>query len=95
MLFGHSEGSDIKQMEVLVGAMQKAVIKLIKEKNELLTVKASIEKKPISEFMKKMRVHGLDKFTAPSFVSTVNYYLNEHDLRRNKTMGNDFHAAFR
>ena len=41
----------------------------------------------IIEFMQRMRVYGIDKFEAPTFVSTVNFYANLKDMEKHKALG--------
>lgn len=41
----------------------------------------------IIEYDGRMRVTGMEKFNAPSYVSVVNYYLNPADLERHKAKG--------
>ena len=87
MLFSKPEGDD-QQLEILAGALKNGIIHMLKERADaLLPVRATMEKKQIIEFMKKMRVDSIDKFPSATFVSTVNYYANEHDMAKKKTLG--------
>ena len=88
MWFGGKKEQDSgEDLVILAKALERAILKLLKEKNFQLKVSAASEKKPIIEFMQRMRVDGLDKFTAPSFISAVNYYENEKGLAEEKTLG--------
>lgn len=46
-----------------------------------------IEKVPIVDFMKRMRVWGLDKFKENTFISTVNMYSSKEDMDKDKALG--------
>ena len=82
------EKMDEGQLEILAEALKKGILVMFRERTESqVPIKAVMEKKRITEFMKKMRVTGLDKFTTPSFVSTVNYYANDQDMLKKKTLG--------
>ena len=52
-----------------------------------LSCEPGIEKKPIIEFMRRMRVFGMEKFATPTFISTVNYYANPKDLQEHRALG--------
>lgn len=79
---------DEGQLAVLAGALRQGITKLLKERTEgQLPVKSKIEEKNIIEFMRKMRVDSIDKFTQPAFVSTVNYYANDQEMAKKKALG--------
>jgi len=87
-MFFNNTPEDPQQLETLAKALQKGISSLIRERSDgALTVKATMERKRINEFMRKMRVDSIDKFVEPAFVSTVNYYLTEQDMIRKKTLG--------
>ncbi|HBG61484.1 MAG: hypothetical protein A2Y03_06130 [Omnitrophica WOR_2 bacterium GWF2_38_59] len=46
-----------------------------------------IVKVPIVDFMRKMRVWGLDKFKENTFISTVNMYRSKDDMDKDKVLG--------
>lgn len=46
-----------------------------------------VQRKPVIEYMHRMRVFGMEKFETPTFISSVNYYLTEKDLYEHKTLG--------
>lgn len=41
----------------------------------------------IIEYEGRMRVTGMEKFNAPSYVSVINYYLNQADLEKHRAKG--------
>lgn len=47
----------------------------------------SIKKRPIVEFMHRMRVFGMEKFNNPAFVATINYYLNTKEMNKKAVWG--------
>ena len=46
-----------------------------------------IKKVPIVDFMRRMRVWGLDKFKENTFISTVNMYESKEDMDKDKVLG--------
>lgn len=52
-----------------------------------LSTEPIIEKKPIIEFMRRMRVFGMEKFATPTFISTINYYVNVKDMEEHRALG--------
>lgn len=45
------------------------------------------EKTPIVEFMKRMRVWSLEKFNDTTYISAINFFKNDKDLKAQKTLG--------
>lgn len=51
------------------------------------TENPSVRTVDIIEYEGRMRVTGMEKFNAPSYVSVVNYYLNQSDLEKHRAKG--------
>ena len=60
---------------------------LLSKGNIQLTSKPSLEKKPVTEFVKRMRASGLSKFEERTYIGTVNFYRNAADQNLNKAVG--------
>ena len=60
---------------------------LLKRGKIKLSSKPVITLKPITEFIKRMRIVGLEKFDEKTFISTINFYLNEKDEEAGKAIG--------
>lgn len=48
---------------------------------------SSIEKKPVVDFMQRMRVSSLEKFEQSTFISTINFYQNLDDMENHVAIG--------
>lgn len=69
-------------------AMAVAVRKIFREKSQLrFTREPIIEKKPITHFMRRMRVDPMEKFNAPTVVSYIHFYKNRKDMDLRKPAG--------
>lgn len=69
-------------------AMAVAVRKIFREKAEVrFTREPVIEKKPITHFMRRMRVDPMEKFNAPTVVSFIHFYKNRKDMDLRKPAG--------
>ena len=64
------------------------VVKHIFDKASIrLSSKPKLTARPIISFMKRMRVSGLEKFSGKTFLSVINFYRSDTDLKRRKTAG--------
>ena len=52
-----------------------------------LSTEPVIEKKPIIEFMRRMRVFGMEKFDSPTYISSINYYATLKDMQEHRALG--------
>lgn len=69
-------------------ALAVAVRKIFREKGEIkLTREPLIEKKPITHFMRRMRVDPMEKFNAPAVVSYILFYKNLREMELEKPTG--------
>lgn len=80
-----SETNEFYVQALLVAEVVKRI--LLKRAKLRLSTKPVIVLKPITEFVKKMRVVGLEKFNEKTFISTVNFYRNQKDEEANKAVG--------
>ncbi|MBL8013037.1 MAG: hypothetical protein JNN05_04240 [Candidatus Omnitrophica bacterium] len=65
-----------------------AVRKIFREKAQIrLSREPIIEKKPITHFMRRMRVDPMEKFNAPTVVSFIHFYKNQKDMELRKPAG--------
>ncbi|MCA9400519.1 MAG: hypothetical protein KC713_02755 [Candidatus Omnitrophica bacterium] len=60
---------------------------LLKMAEIRLTSKPHFEYKPLSEFMKRMRVSSLGKFNEETYIAYLNLYKNQQDLENHKAVG--------
>ena len=68
--------------------LAEVVKRIILKKAEIkLSRKPTFELKPISEFMKRMRVSSFEKFNEPTYISTVNFYETEEDMEKHRVLG--------
>ena len=69
-------------------ALSAAVKKVLFEKSETkFSSEPVIEKKPIVQFMRRMRVDGMEKFQATAFFSFVHFYRNAAALETEQPLG--------
>lgn len=73
----------------VVIATLKGVVDQVLSKMSGVVPTSSPESKEIDilEYEGRMRVVGMEKFNAPSFIATVNYYLTEKDSESHKAKG--------
>lgn len=65
-----------------------AVRKIFREKAQVrLSREPIIEKKPITQFMRRMRVDPMEKFNAPTVVSYIHFYKNSKDQELQRPTG--------
>ena len=71
------------ETEVLTGAFMTAMDQMLSKLGVITpSQEPKIEESEIIEYDGKMRVSGMEKFNASSFVSVVNFYLNQGDMQR-------------
>jgi len=52
-----------------------------------LSDKPLFELKPITEFMQRMRVSSLEKFSQTTYIATINYYVSEENQKKHQAIG--------
>ncbi|MCA9408538.1 MAG: hypothetical protein KC733_07605 [Candidatus Omnitrophica bacterium] len=52
-----------------------------------LSSKPNPEEKPITEYMRRVRVSSVEKFDDVTYIATVNYYLTQEDMANHKAIG--------
>lgn len=68
--------------------LAEVVKRILKKRAEVdLSSKPVLRTKPITEFMRRMRVNSFDKFEGTTYISTVNFYFNENDMENHKALG--------
>jgi hypothetical protein len=69
-------------------ALAVAVRKIFREKASVKFSKEPvIERKPITSFMKRMRVDPMEKFNGPTVVSVIHFYKDLEHMNRNRPAG--------
>lgn len=73
---------------MLAVALAKLVVKFFKQNAGVdFSKPPQLQREYIREFNQKMRIYGVDKFSMPTFVSSVNYFKTFEDLTNNKPLG--------
>jgi len=54
---------------------------------QLSKIKSSLEIKPITEFMQRMRISSIEKFDTTTYISTINFYSNEKKMESREALG--------
>ena len=74
--------------QVLTGAFMAAMGQMLEKMGAISpSEEPKIEESEIIEYDGKMRVSGMEKFNNSSFLSVVNFYLNQGDMQRQKPKG--------
>ena len=77
-----------KDLEALATSLMSAAEEILSKMNNMIATEAPQSKIiDIVEYNGRMRANGMDKFNAPSFVSVINYYLNQGDMDKHKAKG--------
>jgi len=73
----------------LQGLMLAEVVKriLVRKAEIEISSKPSFVLQPVTEFMKRMRVSGLSKFDGRVYMSSINYFVDQAQLEKNKAIG--------
>lgn len=76
------------ELHLLALALTGVIRKYLRDRGEVaLSHDPVMERKPIVEFNNQMRVFDIEKFSTPTFVSTINYYDTMEDLRDHRALG--------
>ena len=68
--------------------MGKVIERILKWKANIhQKITKTFEIKPVSEFMKRMRVSSLEKFDTTTYISYIYFYASEEDMEKKKTLG--------
>ncbi len=66
-------------MSKMMGILESQLSKMT---GVIATSPPETKEKDIVEYENRIRINGLEKFQAPSYISAINYYLNEADAKR-------------
>ncbi|MCK5216055.1 MAG: hypothetical protein KAR05_11975 [Candidatus Omnitrophica bacterium] len=85
-MFFKKQNSELDKFAEL---LNQGVVALFKERGEIkFTSDPVMERKRLIEFDGRMRADGMEKFeNEPTYVSAVNFYANEKDMEKSKTLG--------
>ena len=68
--------------------LAKVIERILNKKADIdLSAASVLERKPITEFVRRMRVSGLTKFEEKTYISIVNFYKTNEDLKSHKAIG--------
>ena len=85
MIFGPKKNPELKNFADL---LCQTVTQLFIDRGDIkFSKEPEIVKKDIIEYQGKMRADGMEKFNSPTYVSTLNYYVNAKDMENNKALG--------
>src|SRR5436190_1488604 len=74
--------------QVLTAVMTRSIEQLLSKMSGIASTKPPETKElEIDEYDGRMRVSGVEKFDASSYISVVNYYLSDKDLKSHKAKG--------
>ncbi len=68
---------------VLAGAVRK----VFEKRGVKFTSRPILERKPVVEFMKRMRVFGMEKFPSPTYISTINFFISKKEMDKKEALG--------
>src|SRR3989338_1208657 len=77
------------ELEKFADLLEKGTTALLNERNPEIKFKSPVKSlQSVIEYDGKMRVDGMAKFNnEPTYVSSVNYYLNKTEMGKKKTLG--------
>ena len=75
------------QLNNLAVILAGSIIKLFESRGVRFSARPKFEKKPIVEFMRRMRIFGMEKFDNPTYISIVNFYLNTKQMKQRAVWG--------
>ena len=76
------------ELQTLANTLAESVVAIFKEKGEMKFSKPPAPKlKSIIEYNGRMRADGMEKFNNPTFVATVNFYLNAKEMEKHNALG--------
>ena len=86
-----SDQEKLKQIDVFYMqalTLAKVVMRILTKKASIsLSKDPDIVKKPITEFMQRMRVSSLEKFETTTYISTINFYGDDKALKEHRALG--------
>src|SRR5437867_1358241 len=75
------------QLHHLAVTLAGSIVTVFEKRHIRFTGKPILEKKPIVEFMHRMRLFGMEKFNNPTFIAVINYYLNIKEMKKRAVWG--------
>ena len=85
MFFG---GKQNKELDVFAKLLVDGITNMFQERGEIqFSQDPDVERKNIIEYNGRMRAEGMEKFNNPTYVSAINYYLNQKEMERHKAVG--------
>ncbi len=74
---------------VVQAALLSSVVKRILKRraNVQLSTKPAYKLKNIAEFMKRMRISSIEKFNMATYISSINFFKSEKDMKENNILG--------
>ena len=74
--------------QILTGAFMSAMGQMLEKLGTITpSGEPKAEESAIIEYDGRMRISGMEKFNSTSFISVVNFYLNQGDMQRQKSKG--------
>jgi len=87
-LLSNMKALDLDELHLQAILLSKVIRRVLKSKANLdLSRDPQMTKLAIVEFKKHMRVSSLEKFDATTYISAINFYVNEKDKADGKTLG--------
>ena len=82
-------GKQNLELDKFAELLEKGTITLFKERGEVaFSSPPEKERRKIVEYEGRMRADGMEKFdNNPAYVSAVNFYVNEAEMKKNKALG--------
>ena len=81
-------GKQNSELEKFAGLLEDGTKALFQERGEITFTKVEKDRRQIIDYEGKMRANGMEKFdNENTYVSAVNFYGNEKDMSKGKTLG--------
>ena len=79
---------DLDEFYVQALMLAEVVRRILKQKADTeLSRKPILELKPISHFMRRMRISSYEKFNETTYISAVNFFKTEEDMEEHNAVG--------
>ena len=80
--------NDPQNFDMQAKLLAEVVKRILKKRADLdISAQPIFEIKPVTEFMKRMRVTALGKFEGTTYISTVTYFVNDEDMADDDPIG--------
>lgn len=83
-----NKSDQAKELFYLATLLSNEVKEMLKEQGGIhLSRSPLLAQRPITEFVRRIRIDGMEKFNGPTLVAFVNFYRNVKEMHKTKVLG--------